>query len=441
MMSCLETNFKIPNPAWQSFKNYINETYPRSSFTHEQREFVYKYLKQDNGECSDDNKLWINYFVDQLIEFSDSWPATHEAISEQIERLKAVTAKAILGFFNVQSMLRQSIPVGNRTPQQHRLLEIHPNILNFPLELTLDMGRFLQLPEVPRFKGQDPNVKVADQHLFHQLHQFILQSSQPNQVDGGDAVIRTFADEMQSGEWDPHSSEDIFLRLCTYKVWCDKYEEENEWSVSQMLGPWLREAVQLYNKVSYHWTHCKVKRFDESQFPNIRHTAYKTWLHEISLRTIVSEKMVKPTSNWVTDWCTYPVTEKRHEWEMYFCSVILHAKNVARLLGKHERFNENDLEQDVENNQPHKRARVNEEPTAVGDEVSLETKLMHHIHHEFRHIRQMMVQLDRNASYRQQEYLRELLAYFKPAYAQLQQLDNGQHHIIRSLDHGFGISK
>lgn len=428
MLTNFEPKFQIQTPAWESFKKCINDTYPRMSFTHEQKEFVTKFLKQDEGVCSDLNKLWINYVADQLIEYADNWPASHEAISEQLERLQAITGKAILGLFNVQYMIRQMVPAGSRTPEQVRLLEIHPHLLNYPVELMVDIGRLLNLPHHCT-RSQDPDAKAEEQQLFHQLHNFIVQSSQGD----GETVTRSTSEEQGDvGEWDPHSAEDTYMRLCCYKVWCDKYEEENEWSAVKMMGPWLREAMQLYNKVSYHWPHCKIKRFDDSQFQNIRHTAHHSWLAEIPHRAKIVGKAKKPNTNWVTDWCTYPVTEKRHEWEMYFCSVMLHAKNLARLLNKREYVHEGEVEEEQEPMK--KRAKAAEGTILEGDENSTEVKLARFISNEFHQLRHNLVLVDRNASVRHQENLREMLGHFNPVRNQLQHLSNGQQHIVRTLD-------
>lgn len=91
------------------------------------------------------------------------------------------------------------------------------------------------------------------------------------------------------------------MRLCTYKIWCDKYEQENEWSIAKMTGPWLREAIQLYSNVSYHWNTCKIKKFEESQFQAIRQTASGTWApHVVNRAFATNQKLKKPTTNWIT---------------------------------------------------------------------------------------------------------------------------------------------
>lgn len=427
MLTSFQPRFKIQDTAWESFKTYVNETYPRSSFTHEQKEFVNKFLKQDNGECSDLNKLWINYVADQLVEFADNWPASHEAISDQIERLQAITGKAILGFFNVQHMIRNLVPVEKRSAEQNRLLEVHPHILNYPVELTVDIGRILRLPHMHTTDHLDPEEKAVNQHLFHELHNFITQGTTSG--EGSETQSRA-GDDAVTGEWDPHSSEDTYLRLCTYKVWCEKYEEENDWSPAKMVGPWLREAINLYNKISYHWPHCRIKRFTDDQFSNIRMTARNSWLAGISHRTKFIGKAKKPTSNWVTDWCTYPVTERRHEWESYFCSVVMHAKNLAKLLHKNEHVH--DVEEEGTDEPPVKRTRMEENDEA--DENSLEVKISRIIAHEMQEVRRMLVQVDRNSTFRHQEALREMLGHFNPLRNQLHHLSVGQHHITRALD-------
>lgn len=437
----LEPRFRIQKSHWEHFKNYVNETYPRDSFTHEQKEFVKKYLKQDDDKCSDINCLWINHFADQLIEFADNWPQSHEAISDQLERLQAITGKAILGLFNCQHALRQLVHSSQRSLDQQRMLEVHPNIINFPLELTIDIGRILYLKKgatgehIPG--GAD--TKTENQQLFHQLHNHIIQISKHGQnvsssqgPSDTQSVRSETGTEPPSGEWESHSSEDTYMRLCTYKVWCDKYEQEHEWSPAKMLGPWLRESIQLYNNVSYHWPQCKIKRFDDSQFTRIRQTAHG-WVHNVPQKAPVTSKTQKPASNWITDWCTYPVTEKRHEWESYFCNIMLHAKNLARLLNRHERVTEeSEATESTEEHAP-KRQRTEEEESHP-EEHTPEFKMIRHVNHEFRQLRKLIVQLDRNSNIRHQETLREMLGHFNPLRNQILHLNSGQNHLSHMID-------
>lgn len=204
MSALFEPRFNINANAWNDFKTYVNEAYPRDSFTHDQREFVSCCLKQDDGKCSDLNKLWINNFADQLIDHLEGWPTG--TTSERLEMIHALTGKALLGFFNSQYALRQNVPASIRNAQQARMLEIHPNIVNFPIMLTLDIARHLQIPSNVQHAPPSAKEKIEDQKLFHELHEHVVDL-QKQGVNLGIPLNAAQA-EAQTGEWNPHTTED-----------------------------------------------------------------------------------------------------------------------------------------------------------------------------------------------------------------------------------------
>lgn len=123
------------------------------------------------------------------------------------------------------------------------------------------------------------------------------------------------------------------------------------------------------------------------------------------------------------------------EWETYYCNVMLHAKNLAKLLNKHERAIEDEAEQVEEHAM--KRSRCAEEepaPTAEGVEVPVEQRIAHQLREDFRRLERMVVQVDRNASIRHNDALREMLGHFNPLRNQMQQLSNGQTHAFNMLE-------
>lgn len=420
---------------WKEFKHFVNENYPRPSFTHEQKDFVRKCLMADNNHCSDMNKLWISVFAEHLLEFvNENWPMDAGSISEQMDVLKTCIAKAAIGFLGDQHQLRQRVPSSERSPEQVRMLEVHPNIVNFPVDLAIDMGRILNL----KSKATTALAGSKDQgdvHLFRVLHNHIQKMHEEMEGKGapteaGPSTGKVAAVE-EDFEWYPHGNEDTFLRMCTYKVWCDKYEQEERYSPNKMCNEWLKEAIQLYNNVSYHWPNCKHKRFGANQFHDIRQTCIHSWLPEVQNRAFVAgHKAKKPTTNWVSDWCSYPVTEKRHEWEGYFCSVISHAKDIAKVMHQTEHIQ---MEVDEGVGEPAlKRSRSEEQEQLT--EGSVEYKISQIIHREFARMGKTLHRMENNAQNRHQDSMRELTGHFNPVRNQLMQISQGQGHIYGALD-------
>ena len=457
-LALIEPRFKIRQNRWEEFKTHVNSHYPKDHFTHEQKDFIHRSLLHDNGRCSDIDKFWINIFADHLLEYvGDSWPTQESTISEQMEFLNVATSKAILGFFNSQYALRQNITHGNRTPEQQRMLAIHPNIYNFPIDLSIDLGRILRLQNVKVQHEDAANQEeiAEDQHLFHILHTRLMELSkqgvgpvgststgaQPETAKGQSSSEKVPSASQRSvgsaseALWSPFSVEDTFMRLCCYKVWSEKYEQEEEWSPSKMVNEWLKEAIQLYNHVSYHWNSVKVKNFPEEEFKNIRHTAMHSWVPDIVNRAVASYSGKKPTTHWVTDWCTPPVTEKRHEWESYYCSVMLRSKNLAKLLHKRDV-----MHVDLTEEQEGKRQRTDEsqaqtqQPSMQFDIESLEHKIQQIVRHEINKVERHLKQTDRNLENLHSDLLRELVGHFKPVRTQLHQLGQGQGHIYNMID-------
>lgn len=449
----------IHNAHWESFKNYINEHYPENHFTSEQKDFVKKSLLQDNGQCSDINRLWVTFFSQNLMEYIDSaWSGGGQSVSDQLEVLQTITGKAILGFFNYQNMIRHQVAPNERNAQHTRMLEIHPNIVNFPVELSLDMGRYFNLHKPA--KGGGPNISDVDgEHLFRILHNKVQQMK--GHAQGGNAgqteqgatsstgEKRVHGSISPEGEWYPHSIEDTYLRLCTYKVWCDKYEQENDWSPRKMVDEWLKEAIHLYNTISYHWPSCETKQYSDKQFHAIRHTAVHSWLHDVANRAGFSTSVRKPATNWISDWHTAPVTEKRHEWETYFCHVIFNAKNMARLLNVQERVPQEIIDVSADavptgavsegDQHAHKKAKHGGEGEAslVQDVVGqahggqMPTQSVVSL---VRHLEKRLEKMENHSQQRHHELMRELVGHFHPIRNHLLHLNQGQHHLHAMID-------
>jgi len=438
-MSSQKLGIDIAAKDWKEFQEFVNTNYPKDSFTHEQKEFVRKCLLQDNGRCSNSNKLWVSVFAEQLLEFiNESWPMDAGSISEQMDIVKTCTAKAIMGFYEQQHLLRQQIAHKNRNAEQNRMLEVHPHIMNFPIDLSIDMGRILNL----KSKATSNGTEEQDVHLFRMLYNQIKKlgeehagkasGSSAEGADGGQQAPQVVGQAEAGAEWYPHGNDDIFMRLCTYKVWCDKYEREEPWSPNKMCNDWLKEAILLYNNVSYHWTHCKHKYYGMDQFPAIRNTCINNWLPDVHQRAYLSgHKGKKPTTNWITDWCTYPVTEKRHEWESYFCSVISHAKDMAKLMHKPEALHM-EIDEGVE--EPAlKRSRSGDETEQLQPGTA-EHKLHEMVKREFAKVERMLHRVETNAQNRHNDSMRELVGHINPLRSQLLQLAQGQGHIYGAID-------
>eukprot|EP01033_Poteriospumella_lacustris_P001753 gene1753-1273_t len=109
----------------------------------------------------------------------------------------------------------------------------------------------------------------------------------------------------------------------------------------------------------------------------------------------------------------------------------MHAKHLAKLLHKNEHVHDVEEEEGTDE-PPVKKARLEENVEA--DENNLEVKISRIVAQEMQHVRKMLVQVDRNSSWRHQEALREMLGHFNPLRNQLHHLSVGQHHITRTLD-------
>ena len=457
-MANFQPQFNIEADRWTRFKDYVQEHYPKSSFTHEQKDFVHRaLLNGPNKTCPDENKLWINLFADHLIHFvgEGQWPLRQDdqtTVMQKIDFLNVAMGKAILAMFNSQYSLRQHIPHDRRSPEQQRMLEIHPNILNVPIDFALDLGRILHLRQ-KHVASTAPNQQalIEDQHLFHQLHEQIQQmgvmGKQPSSGGPSGSSQETMSQGESGGEqveWTPHGAEDTFMRLCCYKVWCEKYEQEEEWSVSKMSNEWLKEGIQLYNHVSYHWPQCKIKKYPMSQFAHIRHTAMNSWIPDVVNRAVSSYSGTKPSSPWITDWTTYPVSEKRHEWESYFCSVMLRSKNLAKLLGKRE-AHVMDVEGDMKGSGSGERSGKMQKTAGeagVGakaggpqfDASSMEYRIQQIVRHEISDLEKRLRNVERNVTSSHHDILKEMSAHFNPVRNQLHQLNNGQGYLANMLD-------
>lgn len=433
----LEPRFQIQRADWDRFAHHIGAHYPLDSFTHEEKEFVRRALLR-NGQCVAENILWINIFADELLEFVDEkglFSGT-QTMGDQMQKLGLATAKAIMGFFNVQHAIRLAVPVRNRTPEQQRVLEIHPNIVNFPVQLSLDIGRFLKLHKV--HVGKESGMDTQEKYIFERLHNQLQEAARvltgPQEEGGkveGKAGMRAVSMDQQGGEqiqqqqvgatpveWHPHGAESTFLRLCVHKVWADKYEQEQEWSPHKMINEWLQEAIQLYNHVSYHWESCSMKKFPTELFNTIRLHCANYWLHDISQRAGAAVKGTKPSTNWVTDWSTF---DKRNEWEMYYCSVILTAKNIARLLGKREIIPHEELMGGVsmEVEEPAKKKKRTTDgtegtSTEVGKHEDLEQIIRNVLHFEIQGLERRLMAVDRHGQQRHNDLLRELGGHVNP---------------------------
>eukprot|EP00981_Chlorochromonas_danica_P002965 scaffold601_cov170-Ochromonas_danica.AAC.26 len=391
-----------------------------------------------------------------------------------MQQLSVVVCKAILAFYNAQHALRLEVPKDLRTREQSRMLEIHPNIVNFPLQLCIDMGRLLNLRKIAANHPHagtlsSPQEKILFEKLHNQLEEAVTMMESSKQGEGESSKMgfpkavsmdqeqTTTPNEPTNVEWVPRGSEDTFLRLCTFKVWCDKYEQEEEWSAHKMVNEWLQEAIQLYNHVSYHWDHCAIKKFPLQTFPAIRKTCINSWLADIPERAGSQMKSSKPSTNWITDWCTFPVVERRMQWESYFCSVILQARNIAQLMGKpdvkihhDELVNEavpaahkgsdggnGDVIASMEEGEstaeepPRKKARWED----GGDQVGTLMNLVRTVVREELNITDRSLTVhDRNSYQRHHDILREMNGHLNPLKTQLFHLSHNVNHVFNLLE-------
>lgn len=439
-------SINIDNAEWEALKHHINSTYPRESFTHEQTEFVRKHLLQNNGKCDDLNKLWITYFVQNLImNMDENWSREVPSLSQQLELLHSLCCKAMLGFYEDQHVLRLKFPRNQRSEELQRMMDVHPNVVNFPVEFCVDVGRFLKVhkykPEMHRTIGSEEEL------LFEKVYQRLQNTpeSMKEQLEKHvSESVKSSANESES-EWTHSGTDDTYLRyfclwsfsfklvyhvlvrLCTYKVWCEKYEGEEEWSPNKMVNEWLQEAIGLYNHVSYHWPNCKIKHFSQKQFGAIQATAIHTWLQDVSSRAGISHNVKRPTTNWISDWHSSPVFEKRHEWENYFCSVIMRAKNIAKVLHHQERLS---THESTEMENPAKKAKTSSETYEQSNMNPIE-----YLTREIHKIDQRILRLEAVESLRHTEVLREIAGHMKPIRTHLMQLNQSQHHLQQTVDH------
>lgn len=447
----IEPRFTLSHQDWQNFSSYVEQNYPLESFNHDEKEFCRKALLKD-GKCSDVNKFWVTLFVDQLIDYIDEGEFARaidlkNPVFNQMQYLSLATCKALLGFFNSQHNLRLQIPHDQRTPEQQRMLEIHPNVENFPLQLTIDIGRLINVRQIAK---EHPNIqsksdleeKFLFQKLHNQLEEVAKMQMNKGSAPGGGEGQESVTDEQPVPEWHAHSVEDNYLRLCTFKVWCDKFEQEEQYSPRRMVTEWLQEAIHLYNNVSYHWPACKVKHFPPQVFHDIQQTCIHSWLPHISDRAGIDLHVKKPRTNFVTDWSTPPVTEHRHKWENYCCGVVLQAKNIAKLMGKHEVITEDVKHMTMENDGQHpplKRSRSadsKEESMDVGSDPSSELRNLVRsvIREELLRVERMIVSLNKNDYERSVEVMREMGGHITPVRTALQHLSSNVNNITTFLD-------
>jgi hypothetical protein len=201
---------------WENFKNHVNSTYPLDSFTHEQKDFVKKCLLHDMGKCSDLNRYWITFLVQNLLEHIDeNWSKDVRTLTEQVELLRSICAKAVLGFYENQHSLRLQVPHALRTADQQRMMEIHANIINFPYELLVDIGRYLQ---IYKMKKMELNQTMSSEQmlLFETIHQRLMEIPQgrlEKQVSEASKseIDSTVATEGEP-EWHSRGHEDNFMR-------------------------------------------------------------------------------------------------------------------------------------------------------------------------------------------------------------------------------------
>jgi hypothetical protein len=465
---------------WIAFRDYVNTNYPKSSFNYEQKEFIKKYLLQDNNgiKCSDMNRLWITFFIDNLLDHLGDVlkHGSVKSLNENMELLKLITVKAMIGFMNDQHILASTIAYKDRNDEQQRMIEIHMNIMNFPLELVIDMGRLFHLESLTSSTSSSATTSTGEnQVMFENLHHHLQSMTEQSKSSGklgktesvssisvqpgtevttGDETMEEDEDVM---EWDPRVSDDTFLRLCVYKVWCDKYEQEEEWSSNKMINEWLKDGISLYNHVSYHWPSCHKKNYNiqnEKVFNAIRHTAIHSWLSNIKSRASTATKVSKPSTNWISDWHTSPVYEKRHEWETYFCHVILTAKNVSKVLHRHsdkltvETTGAGMTGMDVEGAPKSKKMKTSSgqaapSPSSVagkgltGGETGESTGQMtalEAILDRFDALEKRIHHLEHSNVHLHNEMLRELNGYFIPVKNQLYSLTFGQNFLRSRVD-------
>jgi hypothetical protein len=231
--SLLKPSFEIDAASWTSFVQHISTSYPKSTFTDEQTDFVLKsLLNGPNRTCPDSNKYWVNVFAGHLIECVGElgWPTESETtVVQKIEFLQLATGKAILGYFNSQIAIRQTVVPEQRSIDQKHMLNVHPNLFNFPIDLTLDFGRLLNLPIKSTDSNKPLDVQaeaISDQQLFHRLYHQILQ--QLATAYANDACANQIESQLEQEEylerceiadhWSSYSVEDKFLRMCCHKV-------------------------------------------------------------------------------------------------------------------------------------------------------------------------------------------------------------------------------
>jgi hypothetical protein len=224
-----------------------------------------------------------------------------------------------------------------------------------------------------------------------------------------------------------------------------------------MSNDWLKEGIELYNHVSYHWSQCHVKKFPTSGplFEAIRKTAIASWIGHIAYNNMAAlTAVIKPATPWITDWCTFPLSEKRQRWEDYFCSVMLRAKNFAKLLNQHETISATSIGDidaasgGVGGEPKRKRTRRTEkvmEKTIDSDgpqyaAESMEYKIQQIVQQELKKLGNVFDQLQSDADMRQGEVLKELNGHIEPINKHLQHLSRGQSVLYNMID-GLNRSK
>ena len=210
----LVPSLTLANSDWEKFKHHLQSHYPKVSFNHFQRDFVEKSLLHENGTCNDSDRLWVTFFVQNLVKHLDEgWAKEIGNLTEQVELLHSLCAKAMLGFYDTQHAIRLQISVDQRTAEQKRMLEINMNVTNFPVELCVDIGRifhidrYRNLPRTQSSTGEEIS-------LFERVNERLqhvptgTKGKLERQVSEGSAT--------PEHEWTPHSADDTFMRYCLY---------------------------------------------------------------------------------------------------------------------------------------------------------------------------------------------------------------------------------
>jgi hypothetical protein len=302
-MTTRKVHLDVNPHGWSEFQDFVENNYPCDHFSREQKDFIRLNLLQDDGKCSDMNKLWIITFVQHMFELLEKgWTRHSGTMVELTEHAKVSMSRALFALINSQYALRETIPTSRRSEQEIRMLSIHPNILNVSLEMCMDMVYYLVnedwkeklRPLCLQIQAVGPKIETTvEEEIVAKRTIATTTTVSPSKRSKSSPSPQTTPTKKRkrstkkasstteippqtspsptpTTSWNPHKKTHEYFRLCVYYTWACKYspeeylpppslpptssffppsplEQRESWSGGKMCDEWLKEAIQLYN--------------------------------------------------------------------------------------------------------------------------------------------------------------------------------------------------